>query len=680
MQAAISWLAGVLFHTGYPELAEREYLRLQSSGRLSPQDAQNLAHLQVRLSSPAGAETSSEEANMDVASLGKLAVHLPELCLLMEVPPKHDAPISAADIESRMGSSCANFITRLEHMENVTLDDACQLARVFNSIADRGYRNIAHFLRSFPHQRGRAYGRVDSNRCHAVVRGLALHTSEMARFFLLRDRALAGAPEHAGMRSWLELARLAIEARLERDEPHEAGCLVRELQRAAGPLGRLFLLRLEESISLYEGNISRAAELRALTSSTLQFRALELKPWAQWVRDSGARSKVIVHDRSRAGTFESVGPEGERRVWTHATEDVEIELAEADGIEVALSYGLIHPRAGMLLPHDWHLSMGKFPYNHPDVLSRQKGAAILRHGRVSRRVNEPVLLLANMDAQVHRNYYHWIVLILPRILWLHEHGYTKSRRLLLPVEITSWMRQTLEIIGLQDDQLLWYSSDEVLHLESVWLVSPLQFASHSLLHALRRRFWEAAGVDTTVPPRANGLIYLTRDTKNRRPLAQEAQIAASAAESGFDLIDPERLPLLDQVRAFASARAIAGPVGAAFTNILWMQPGGQVLTIFKEEVTLPPFLDLCMVFGHDYRWLLGRVSAGFKSDHVINSPVDVSVPAAVKELRRLAGDDDALVGTESKELKSYHSLQTQACIASGRSGAYASLRTFCGCP
>ena len=69
-------------------------------------------------------------------------------------------------------------------------------------------------------------------------------------------------------------------------------------------------------------------------------------------------------------------------------------------------------RGGILRPGPWHLSMGDYPYEHRHVRLRGgpgAAGAVLRAARWQT-VDTPVIVLANMDATYHRNYYHWMAL------------------------------------------------------------------------------------------------------------------------------------------------------------------------------------------------------------------------------------------------------------------------------
>ena len=94
------------------------------------------------------------------------------------------------------------------------------------------------------------------------------------------------------------------------------------------------------------------------------------------------------------------------------------------------------------------------------------------------------------------------------------------------------------------------------------------------------------------------------------------------------------------MRLFATARGIAGPPGAAYTNLIWAQPGTRVLSIFKEEANLPTFIDLSIIRGQSHRWLLGRNLAGYALMSIVNAPFSVDLSLAERELAWVAGGSE----------------------------------------
>jgi hypothetical protein len=95
--------------------------------------------------------------------------------------------------------------------------------------------------------------------------------------------------------------------------------------------------------------------------------------------------------------------------------------------------------------------------------------------------------------------------------------------------------------------------------------------------------------------------------------------------------------LAEQVRLFASARGVAGPPGAAYTNLIWGQAGTRVLSIFKEEAQLADLRRPVDHPGQTHRWLLGRNLPGYALMSIVNAPFSVDVALAERELAWVAG-------------------------------------------
>jgi hypothetical protein len=340
-----------------------------------------------------------------------------------------------------------------------------------------------------------------------------------------------------------------------------------------------------------------------------------------------------VQDRALPGRFEVVDVKGRVRTESHAALATTLSLTRMTDVRVRNLHLLIGPKAGVLKPHAWHLQMGEFPYPHPNVLARGDQGTVLRRAGLWKRLDEPLVVLANMDAPFHRNYYHWMVLTLTRIQALAANGILKTRKLLLPRELTGWMLSSLRDIGLDESRIRWYTAEDDLRLTDAVVASPAEFASPTLVDGLRRTLMKAAGLDPDAPPRPERLIYLARRGETRRPMVEAEQVIDIAEQLGFEIVAAETFSLLDQVRLFASARGIAGPPGAAFTNLMWAPAGARVLTLFKQDINGPTFFDLTFLRGQQHRWLQARSIAGFESVSIVTSPFSVDVALARRELQ-----------------------------------------------
>lgn len=67
-------------------------------------------------------------------------------------------------------------------------------------------------------------------------------------------------------------------------------------------------------------------------------------------------------------------------------------------------------------------------------------------------------------------------------------------------------------------------------------------------------------------------VFLARPQGDRKS-PNRAEIVRVAERHGFAVVEPQKLSFEEQVQLFRQARIIVGPGGAAFTNILFCQPG-----------------------------------------------------------------------------------------------------------
>lgn len=72
-----------------------------------------------------------------------------------------------------------------------------------------------------------------------------------------------------------------------------------------------------------------------------------------------------------------------------------------------------------------------------------------------------------------------------------------------------------------------------------------------------------------------------------RAFANEERVSAIFRSFGYDLVDFGAMPLSEQVRACAGARALAGAHGSNLTNALFMAPGSLLLEIVPLDPPTP---------------------------------------------------------------------------------------------
>lgn len=180
-----------------------------------------------------------------------------------------------------------------------------------------------------------------------------------------------------------------------------------------------------------------------------------------------------------------------------------------------------------------------------------------------------------------RNYFHWITDNLTRLRLREE--LPEPTRVLLPVSNAPYIRETLELLGIDADCEMPAAAN--LAPERYYFCSPLAMSG----------VWNPLGFDWLrerfrphFRETRNGTpVFLTRRGSSRIP-EQLAAIEGLFGNAGFTIVDCGKLTVREQIAAMSSAPMIAGLHGAAMTNVLWAPAGTSVLELFQ-----PAYLNAC---------------------------------------------------------------------------------------
>ncbi|WP_396267815.1 glycosyltransferase 61 family protein [Ideonella sp.] len=627
----LSGMATWAFESGQAAVARDTLQALERLGPLPPANANQWQHLSVKQAAP----TPTVDPP-DLSALAPLAAALAPLGDLLKTAPLHGSACSATDLRLQGLAALAHFERHAPTRPALSAAQVVGAASTLWTVANAGALELHHWQGVFPFDFGPDMGCIDPVRASEQCQAVLAHLLSLCR------QALQGLEQGDGaqVQEILRLARWQCEAQWALGQARQALQDITQLQAQLAPLGDWGFGALRERCALEAGDTLAAQDARQHLPLAVQSRALPAREWADWLAAQGAREQRLCADPALPSSWSIASPDGRVRAAHFATLPAQLSSVQLQGLQVRHGHLLLTADGGLLLPHAWHRQMGAFPFPHPDLLSRGLGAATLREPPSMQRVSEPLLVLANLDATFHRNYYHWMVLTLARLHWAASQGLLHGRRVLLPAELSGWMVQSLKDAGTPPEAMRLYRQDEALVLDDALVLSPQEWASATQIDALRHTLWRAAGLNPADPPPPQRLLYLTRRGELRRPFAQEQAVADIAASLGFECVAPETLSLLEQVRLFAQARGIAGPPGAAFTNLMWAQAGTKVLTLFKEEINGPTFLDLSFIRSQQHRWLQGRSRPGFEHTSVVTSPYDIDLGLAERELRWVAAAGD----------------------------------------
>jgi capsular polysaccharide biosynthesis protein/tetratricopeptide (TPR) repeat protein len=181
-----------------------------------------------------------------------------------------------------------------------------------------------------------------------------------------------------------------------------------------------------------------------------------------------------------------------------------------------------------------------------------------------------------------QNYYHYLFEILPSLALGLEQASSRNAYVVFEKGVTEWQRALLHKLGIPDERLVWVTPGHVWSASHVLFPS---FVSRDLVvsPASARFVRERVGGIHGAGTRKRGKrLYLARSKEysaRRRTMRNEQGVVDMLGRYGFEAVYPDRLSVSEQVELFADAEIVAGPVGAAFSNLAFCPAGTQVIML-----------------------------------------------------------------------------------------------------
>ena len=223
----------------------------------------------------------------------------------------------------------------------------------------------------------------------------------------------------------------------------------------------------------------------------------------------------------------------------------------------------------------------------------REGAATLDAG------GRTVVVVAKAGAQ---NYGHTLVEILPKLVNLQRSG-LQDVLLLLPegmAAFASVIEALLARLGVRAG-LAWEPWDRLTPVADLAYFGPV--SRHNLrksatLLAFRGELMALLGL---VPdPRRR--LYVDRPATGTRSLVNADEVRAAMEARGFEAVSPGGMPFREQVALFSGASAVAGPLGAGLTNMLFAPAACRTL-MFDPGLFDFFYWDLAALAGQPFTWL-----------------------------------------------------------------------------
>jgi capsular polysaccharide biosynthesis protein len=182
-------------------------------------------------------------------------------------------------------------------------------------------------------------------------------------------------------------------------------------------------------------------------------------------------------------------------------------------------------------------------------------------------------------------YGHWLLEAVSS-LWAWDEvcrlaGERRPKLLLYPVhEAPAYVREFCRPFGITEADYFFPSSC-CMRLHRIFL--PTRAYMHmAYVSTMAKTVWSriASYHDKFSSLTGMNKMYVSRSRVKGRKLLNESECEKFFARRGFQSVHPQELPLADQIRLFAEARYIAGPVGSAVHNVVFSRHPGDLKTLF----------------------------------------------------------------------------------------------------
>jgi len=213
--------------------------------------------------------------------------------------------------------------------------------------------------------------------------------------------------------------------------------------------------------------------------------------------------------------------------------------------------------------------------------------------------------------RINENYYHFLIEDLPRLLLLKKYG--DLSQIFAQKDTPSFAREALDYFRIRR-----VPTGGPIRMESLLYSRVLgeSGVTGSVASNLVRDSFRELSPNIAL---GKSKLYISRERFIKKFFPTDSRVVPSArvenhlVGSGFEIIQPEQLSFVEQASAFASATTVVAPHGAGLANIIFMQPGSQVVEIMSPNFANPCYEILALGSGLRYSRVYVGESGGAES-------------------------------------------------------------------
>jgi hypothetical protein len=232
------------------------------------------------------------------------------------------------------------------------------------------------------------------------------------------------------------------------------------------------------------------------------------------------------------------------------------------------------------------------------------------------------ILLSGTDSN---NYYHWIAEFLSRFWIIDKFPEYKDLPLIIDEHLHPNLLEALKLVNSDNRPLITIRYGEGYRVKKLIIPSKPVFMPPNLKKGVSLTYTHYAVSPTGIAflrekldverrasnHRRKKRIYVTRRAGKYRKLLNEEEIERLFTNYGFIVVRPESLTFHEQIELFSSAEIIAGPAGAAFTNIIFSSSSAKIILLHAHTTYM--WASIASIIGQGFDSVIGTCVKGTHS-------------------------------------------------------------------
>jgi capsular polysaccharide biosynthesis protein len=213
---------------------------------------------------------------------------------------------------------------------------------------------------------------------------------------------------------------------------------------------------------------------------------------------------------------------------------------------------------------------------------------------------------------VNDNYYHWLVLFLPK---LHSNilsavassGTGITPPILCPPLRQGFHRDSIDVFRVYFNlDFLILNEDSCVQVGTLFYPIPergIGLTPHPLVRDVFHLLKKQLVKKNDTGPRK---LFISRADTSNRKIVNEDDVAKALTSRGFDVMTLSNLSLSEQISLFSNAEVVIGQHGAGLTNIGFCSAGTKVLELHNPSYQNWCYRRIAALFGLRYGFIFGN--------------------------------------------------------------------------